>query len=78
MLTAHMPIYEYKCSQCATEFEVFLVRSDEVAQCPSCEGKELDKLLSAPSRAPSSAADFTAPSNCAQCPGRAQGCEAAN
>lgn len=40
-----MPIYEYACSTCGHEFEA-LVRADTTAQCPSCNSKELRKLLS--------------------------------
>jgi putative FmdB family regulatory protein len=40
-----MPIFEYVCHGCGNEFEA-LVRSDTVAQCPSCHSTELKKLLS--------------------------------
>ena len=42
-----MPIYEYRCSKCGTDFE--LIRSmsemDKPASCPKCRAKA-DKLIS--------------------------------
>jgi len=41
-----MPIYEYKCSQCAKKLEIIQRVSDPPLQsCPDCSGK-LEKLLS--------------------------------
>lgn len=40
-----MPLYEYRCQSCSKTFEV-LVRGDERAQCPSCQGASLEKLFS--------------------------------
>jgi len=42
-----MPIFEYRCSRCETEFEV-LVRSNEAATCPGCQSEKVEKLFSAP------------------------------
>jgi putative FmdB family regulatory protein len=42
-----MPIYEYQCEQCDSEFEL-LVRSSEKAVCPECGSKKLVKQLSVP------------------------------
>jgi putative FmdB family regulatory protein len=42
-----MPIYEYHCQRCSSEFEL-LVRSDEQPSCPECGGRKLEKLLSVP------------------------------
>jgi len=42
-----MPIYEYRCRDCETTFEV-LVRGGDIVTCPHCGGSSLDKLLSAP------------------------------
>lgn len=42
-----MPIYDYKCSSCGAEFEE-LVKLGETPNCPSCNGKDLEKLLSLP------------------------------
>jgi putative FmdB family regulatory protein len=40
-----MPIYEYRCRQCACEFEQ-LVRTGDTPACPSCQGQDLERLLS--------------------------------
>jgi putative FmdB family regulatory protein len=40
-----MPIYEYACQDCGSEFEL-LVRSDTVAECPTCQSTQLEKQLS--------------------------------
>ena len=40
-----MPIYEYQCRGCGHEFELLVLR-DTVPACPSCSGKDLEKLLS--------------------------------
>ncbi|MCA9081821.1 MAG: zinc ribbon domain-containing protein [Planctomycetaceae bacterium] len=41
-----MPMYEYRCQSCGTEFEE-LVRAGETPPCPKCAGKKLEKLMSA-------------------------------
>jgi putative FmdB family regulatory protein len=40
-----MPIYEYECKACGHQFEQ-LIRTGDVAACPSCKGQELTRLLS--------------------------------
>ena len=41
-----MPIYEYKCTKCAHEFQSMQKFSDEpVSQCPTC-GAPVKKLIS--------------------------------
>jgi len=40
-----VPIYEYRCPTCGTEFEK-LVDSRTVVACPSCESPEVTKRLS--------------------------------
>lgn len=42
-----MPIYEYHCPKCEADFEA-LVRGDEQAECPQCQSKRVEKLLSVP------------------------------
>lgn len=49
-----MPIYEYHCNGCGTEFEA-LVRSSTKPECPSCHSTTLDKKLSVFATASSSA-----------------------
>jgi putative FmdB family regulatory protein len=40
-----MPIYEYECRGCRHQFEQ-LVRTGDIPECPSCKGRELERLLS--------------------------------
>ena len=40
-----MPLYEFHCRSCDSEFER-LVRSGDLVECPSCQSKEVDRLLS--------------------------------
>ncbi len=40
-----MPIFEYECRACHHEFEI-LVLKDTVPACPSCQGQDLERLLS--------------------------------
>jgi len=40
-----MPIYEYRCTACAHEFER-LVRPGDVPVCPQCSATDLTRLLS--------------------------------
>jgi putative FmdB family regulatory protein len=49
-----MPLYEYACRKCSSEFEL-LVRASETPRCPECDSKQLEKLLSVPA-APAGAA----------------------
>jgi putative FmdB family regulatory protein len=42
-----MPLFEYACRGCGRQFEAF-VTADRRAACPSCEGTDLEKLLSSP------------------------------
>ena len=40
-----MPIYEYVCRECQSEFEL-LVRNQEQAKCPNCASETLEKQFS--------------------------------
>ena len=40
-----MPLYEYRCRDCAHEFEM-LIRTGTTPVCPSCHRDALDRLLS--------------------------------
>ena len=42
-----MPLFEYACSQCASDFEL-LIRGSESPQCPECGSSELEKQFSVP------------------------------
>ncbi|MDY0131205.1 MAG: zinc ribbon domain-containing protein [Desulforegulaceae bacterium] len=41
-----MPIYEYHCKKCDTDFEA-LVMSGETPECPKCGTTEVTRLMSA-------------------------------
>ena len=42
-----MPIYEYNCTDCSSDFEL-LVRISEEPACPSCGSGAIEKQLSVP------------------------------
>lgn len=56
-----MPIFEYACRSCGTEFETLVRTSSPAPECPSCHGGELDKKLSGFAVAMSSSSAFTSP-----------------
>lgn len=41
-----MPIFEYACRSCGTEFETLVRASSPAPECPSCHSSELQKKLS--------------------------------
>ena len=41
-----MPIYEYRCDDCGTEFEALLLRNSPPAVCPECSGSKLTQRIS--------------------------------
>jgi len=61
-----MPIYEYACKSCGSEFET-LVRSSSVPDCPSCHSTELEKKLSVPGAVGAAAAEPVAAGPCGSC-----------
>jgi putative FmdB family regulatory protein len=42
-----MPIFDFECRSCARRFEALVLPRTE-AVCPSCQGKDLEKLVSSP------------------------------
>jgi putative FmdB family regulatory protein len=42
-----MPIFEYECTACGTQFETLVRGSSPAPECPGCRGTELRKKLSA-------------------------------
>jgi putative FmdB family regulatory protein len=44
-----MPLYEYACKECDHTFEA-LVFNGQKAECPACESKKLERLLSVPAK----------------------------
>lgn len=58
-----MPIYEYRCSKCANEFERFFSSHKKMTEtkvaCPVCASKRVKRLISAPLvKAGDGASDF--------------------
>ena len=41
-----MPIFEYRCSACADEFEHLVLNSFPVPGCPSCGSQDIERLMS--------------------------------
>jgi putative FmdB family regulatory protein len=41
-----MPIFEFRCQACGAEFEKLVFGKDEV-ECPNCQQKQVEKLMSA-------------------------------
>ena len=43
-----MPIFEYKCLKCESEFEklVFGASSENGIQCPDCQSEEIERMFS--------------------------------
>ena len=56
-----MPLYEYSCRKCDHTFEA-LVFGDEAVECPECQGKRVERLLSVPARPHSSTTSL--PTSC--------------
>ena len=61
-----MPLYEYSCNQCHSEFEL-LIRGDHQPQCPECGSQRLEKQLSVP------AAHMVSSDSLPMCPSPAAG-----
>ncbi len=43
-----MPLYEYECKSCEGLVEVLVRSQSEQAECPTCGGKQLDRVFSVP------------------------------
>lgn len=41
-----MPIYEYRCKKCGTDFEEIMGTNDAAPACPSCHSEKTEKMLS--------------------------------
>lgn len=41
-----MPIYEYECRQCGNQFEYLVLSKTPPAECPSCQSKDVEQLIS--------------------------------
>lgn len=43
-----MPVYEFKCRECNNQYEAYVPRIDGMIDCPSCQSKNVERLMSAP------------------------------
>ena len=41
-----MPIYEYYCKSCDSEFETLVFRSSDPVVCPTCSAENVQRVLS--------------------------------
>jgi putative FmdB family regulatory protein len=41
-----MPIYEYECRDCGHRFEYLVLPTSPAAECPACQKKDLQQLIS--------------------------------
>jgi putative FmdB family regulatory protein len=41
-----MPIYEYRCAECAASFEALVRSARDDAECPHCHGRKLSREMS--------------------------------
>ena len=51
-----MPIFDYRCSDCDSTFEVVVLSQSEAVECPHCKSRALSRLASLtapPARLPS-------------------------
>lgn len=69
-----MPIFEFICKKCSHQFEVLFFANDDQASrnCPKCNSKTVEKLISAgsfrPNGIPKGTGGFDAPA-CKKAPG---------
>lgn len=56
-----MPIFEYKCSECNTVYEIFHKSSSDVEEvfCPECKSEKHIKLISSFASINSKSSDFS-------------------
>lgn len=73
-----MPIYEYQCKKCETEFEVFVTSQNTEVKCKKCGSQELQRKFSVfgmksgekfRSSSASSGCGSCSSSNCSHCSG---------
>jgi len=69
-----MPIFEYKCRDCGSQFEKIVASSSASVHCGNCESPHVDKLISvfAVAKGSHSAASFEA-GPCRTCGARERG-----
>jgi putative FmdB family regulatory protein len=65
--SSNMPIYEYACAACGTEFEKLVRQSSPAPECPGCHSTDLRKKLSAFASPGSLAGERELPAPCGSC-----------
>ena len=65
-----MPIYEYRCRACSSQFQE-LVFGNAQPNCPECKTDDIERAISltAPGRVKGASAPPPAPEACGTCPG---------
>ncbi|WP_145031538.1 FmdB family zinc ribbon protein [Caulifigura coniformis] len=58
-----MPLFEFHCPPCRSQFEL-LVRNSEKPACPECGSVKIEKLLSAPARPSANGSSLPIASSC--------------
>lgn len=43
-----MPLYEYTCRSCESDFEMLVSSLEEKVNCPQCDGEEVNRHISLP------------------------------
>ena len=71
-----MPLYEYKCSNCKTKFEVLHKSATQTREvpCPSCNSVQIKKLFSTFSSNVSSDSHTSSECSSGQCQNPVSGC----
>jgi putative FmdB family regulatory protein len=45
-----MPLYDYACRRCNHEFESLVGSADEPVDCPECNSRRTERLMSVPAK----------------------------
>lgn len=61
-----MPLYEFHCLDCDTQFEELVFSQTELPSCPHCSSPKTEKLISRPCRNKNSSSGADIPSMPAQ------------
>ncbi len=64
-----MPIYEYRCEKCKKDFECLVFRQDEQVDCPHCNSKKVNRLMSGFAHKSAGGKMVSSSSGCASCSG---------
>jgi putative FmdB family regulatory protein len=64
-----MPLYEYRCQDCESEFEKLVRASAPQVACPKCGGQELERKYSTFAAKAAGPAEACPPQGCGACAG---------